>query len=126
MFNALERSGKPVLIIRGLKVIGRGQTQVATDGWVGVQMLDAEPHAAVHAWLGEQAANLAQHTYIRYSVFNGMFLELPFKDDETQAYQDADEFFDETYAVDEFNFKWGLVPDIFKDVEGYGSSRNLD
>lgn len=126
MFNALERTGKEVLIIRGLKVIGRGLSQTANHGWVGIRMLEGEPHAAVQAWLGDSHPEIAKHAYIRYSEVSGAFFQLPFKDDETQAYQDADEFFDETYAVDEFNFKWGLVPDIYKDVEGYGSSRNLD
>ena len=37
--------------------------------------------------------------------------------------QDAEAFFDGSATVDAFNFGWGMVPDHFKEVEGYAARR---
>jgi hypothetical protein len=116
--SAVSGTGKTVLVVRGLEIIGKGQTAIARGTeYVGVRLTEGK--------IMEEAKDLGivkavgfQDSYFRFSPTTGGFASWFYGDSE----EDTLKFFEELRIVDEFNLRFGLVPDEFKDVPGYRSA----
>lgn len=117
LYPAIQGVGQNVLFIRDNKVVGIGRSQIMHgDDFVGITCVDDAAKALVSE--DKEAIELLtyKHMYLSYSPITGMFIE-------TRWMNEAlDEKLEDTRVVDEFNFRWGMVPDSFKDVEGYRSA----
>ena len=118
---AISGVGKSVLIIRGTKVIGKGKSQ-GMKGYevVSITLEDAMAQALIPPnMVGETLGY--KYTYLHYSPVTGGFLGIYEND---PLWQDINKQLDDTTVVDEENFRYGVVPDHFKEVEGYRSAIN--
>ena len=114
---AVEGVGKDILFIKDNKVVGKGKSQVAYgDEWVGVSYLEGEFLEKFQLTEHVKVMSL-KHTYLRFCPFLGVFIG-----DEEKLGSDVVDIFEDVRVVDEFNFRWGMVPDTFKDVPGYRSA----
>lgn len=58
--------------------------------------------------------------HLRFCPISGMYIE-PVLDLDDEEFDNIESMFDKTYAVGEFELRYGMVPDFFKNVEGYKS-----
>jgi len=116
---AVENVGRDVLLVRDNKVIGEGRTQTSDCTVVSVEMVDDRAKALVDS--SPMVQVLAVHSPDRkyrwalfhFHAFTGRYADLP---------EDGDLYFadlENVRVVDKLNFEYGLVPDSFKEVEGY-------
>lgn len=114
---AVPSTGKTVLVIKENKVIGKGSAQLAvgTD-FVGIRFTEGE--------ILEMTKDLTvvkifehKHAYFRYSPVSGAFIGSAYDKDR----EDEFDVLQDTTVVDEFNLKYRMVPEHFKDVPGYGA-----
>lgn len=123
MNPAISGVGKHVLIIRGNHVIGKGRS-VAMRGedFVSV-VLTEESHHLIPA--DHELIQMVgyKHASIRYYPNTGGYISMGclLEDDDV-----LEDFFSDTLVVDEFHFRWGMVPDHFKTVDGYGAALTED
>ncbi len=116
---AVENVGRDVLIIRNNQVIGKGMTQTMRGvDFVSITLVDDDAKKLIPIERISDAIGY-KHTYLRYDPISGMFLEIYGNDPE---WEDVNDQLEDTLVVDEFNFRWGLCPDTFKDVPGYRSA----
>jgi hypothetical protein len=118
LFPALQNVGKTVLFIKDNKVVGKGRGQIGRgDEWHGIRIESGE--------LFEQLKDIepfntpgigTKHALIRFSPTLGSFIGFGFTDEFPQA----EEILEYVRVVDEFNLGYRMVPDTFKDTEGYG------
>lgn len=118
-YTAVGAAGREVLIIRDNKVIGKGMSQLSRNYSAFITLEDSAargliPKDRIFDEIGYR------HTYLRYCSMTGVFLSVYEGDPE---WDDINDSLKDTRIVDSFNFQWGMVPDSFKDVVGYGSSR---
>ena len=116
---AVENVGRDVLIIRNNQVIGKGMSQTMRGlDFVSITLVDDDAKKLIPI---ERICDVIgyRHTYLRYDPISGMFLEIYGNDPE---WEDINDRLEDTLVVDEFNFRWGLCPDTFKDVPGYRSA----
>lgn len=116
---AVENVGRDVLIIRNNQVIGKGMSQIMRGlDFVSITLVDDDAKKLIPI---ERISDVIgyRHTYLRYAPISGMFLEVYGNDPE---WEDVNDQLEDTLVVDEFNFRWGLCPDTFKDVPGYRSA----
>lgn len=116
---AVENVGRDVLIIRNNQVIGKGMSQTMHGlDFVSITLVDDDAKKLIPVERISDAIGY-KHTYLRYDPISGMFLEIYGNDPE---WEDINDRLEDTLVVDEFNFRWGLCPDTFKDVPGYRSA----
>ena len=116
---AVENVGRDVLIIRNNQVIGKGMSQIMRGlDFVSITLVDDDAKKLIPVERISDAIGY-KHTYLRYDPISGMFLEIYGNDPE---WEDINDRLEDTLVVDEFNFRWGLCPDTFKDVPGYRSA----
>lgn len=116
---AVENVGRDVLIIRNNQVIGKGMSQTMRGlDFVSITLVDDDAKKLIPVERISDAIGY-RHTYLRYDPISGMFLEIYGNDPE---WEDINDRLEDTLVVDEFNFRWGLCPDTFKDVPGYRSA----
>ena len=116
---AVENVGRDVLIIRNNQVIGKGMSQTMRGlDFVSITLVDDDAKKLIPVECISDAIGY-RHTYLRYDPISGMFLEIYGNDPE---WEDINDRLEDTLVVDEFNFRWGLCPDTFKDVPGYRSA----
>ena len=116
---AVENVGRDVLIIRNNQVIGKGMSQIMRGlDFVSITLVDDDAKKLIPIERISDAIGY-RHTYLRYEPISGMFLEIYGNDPE---WEDINDQLEDTLVVDEFNFRWGLCPDTFKDVPGYRSA----
>ena len=116
---AVENVGRDVLIIRNNQVIGKGMSQTMRGlDFVSITLIDDDAKKLIPIERISDAIGY-RHTYLRYDPISGMFLEIYGNDPE---WEDVNDQLEDTLVVDEFNFRWGLCPDTFKDVPGYRSA----
>ena len=116
---AVENVGRDVLIIRNNQVIGKGMSQTMRGSdFVSITLVDDDAKKLIPVERISDAIGY-RHTYLRYDPISGMFLEIYGNDPE---WEDVNDQLEDTFIVDEFNFRWGLCPDTFKAVPGYQSA----
>lgn len=120
--NALDSTGRDVLFVKNGKVVGEGRSQIGVGNeYQGCGFISGE--------LFEQLKTVApfndliipmKYLYARFSPYTGLYLGLQF----TDPYPEAEALLEDVHAVDKFYFGYGMVPDFFKSVEGYGAQKD--
>lgn len=120
MFHyAVESVGKDVLLVKDNKVIGKGRGAASRDYTVSINMVDDRAKALVDAseqvkaWSEGFFDKRYRYSFFHFSQFSGEYVG------------DNDEFYEplrDVRVVEERAFAYGMVPDTFKAVEGYGSA----
>lgn len=111
---AADRVGETVLIIRNNAVIGKGYTCLQRgDLFIGITLHDEAAQALLDISTDPDLQALGyRRIFIKYDPTTGDFLPELNLEKVCEAMKN-------TLIVDEFNFRWGMVPDKFKDVPGY-------
>ncbi len=120
--NALDSVGRDVLFIKDNKVVGKGRSQVGVSNeYQGCSFLSGElfEQIKVVAPFNDTVLTM-KHVYARFSPYSGGYLGLQFTDE----FPEAEALLEYVRAVDEHYFNFGIVPDSFKEVEGYGAERD--
>lgn len=108
--KAFNGGNNDIYLVKDNKIIGNAKWAGIKDGVVSVYFKDE----SIVSKFSNHTGIYTQYVYFYYSIYTGDFLSSNFDDD-----KEVDEFFDDTRIVDAFNLRWGMVPDSFKDVEGY-------
>lgn len=115
--RAIESLGGEVVILKEDKIVGIGRVMSSFDGeFVGVELTEGAILGMVENLGVVQTLGLDGLAF-RYSPVTGAYLGTGFWDDE-----DSDAVLGTTFAVGRFNLSHGIVPDHFKNVEGYRSA----
>jgi hypothetical protein len=109
-------SGHNILLILDNKVVGVAKHAVSCNEWCGVQVISGELHDQLAA-LDTAKVLSPKYIYPRFSPYTGMYLGTSMTD-----VPDVDALFENVRAVNEFELNFGMVPEFFKDVEGYKKS----
>lgn len=129
MFAAAQGNG-PLLLIRDNKVIGKAQMAIGRGTeWVGIRITEGEVKEEVSKLIkaateGEDLKDLdgtLRFFFPHFTYYSGLYLDIG-NLLLTEKTSEIDAYFQDIRVVNEFNFRWGLVPDVFKDVEGYRSA----
>lgn len=124
MFQAIETVGRLTLLTRGTKVLGRVHTGGMCRAEV-VILLTPELYEQLIAPVvvkRDYGYPPEKVTFLRFSPYTGEYMSNNLDDDgDIKA---VDGVFDNCRVVDEFNFGWGLVPEVFREVEGYRERMN--
>lgn len=124
--NAISSNGK-VLFIKDNKVVGEGKHYISVGDKVGVVVTSGElhdylsNHPEMETFKNSPALRDLKDFCIYFSEVTGGYLELKFED-----CSEIDEYFEDISCVSEFEFRWGMVPDIYKDVPGFRSAIEQD
>lgn len=120
MYRAVENVGREVLLIKDNKVVGEGFAAAMADGIVSIEMRDdraktlVENSTQVQAWVSSFPDKKYKWASFKFCSFTGTYL-------------DTDEVFCEALehiqVVDKFSLRYGMVPDSFKDTEGYRAAQ---
>lgn len=116
--QAINRDNFPVLIVKGSKVVGKARWSAAVDGITSMRIIEGEALAWVEKIASDHGDGVmqAKHFTPRYFDFDGSYAQRL-----EGGWEFMDEAFGETRAVSEFALHYGMVPESFKDVEGYRS-----
>lgn len=126
MHSAIENVGRSTLIIKGDKVIGKTVVSGMRGNQVAmITLSEADYNKFVKPLLQSDAdewrrpCGVAEHKLVsfRFLPWSGGFIECNIGANPSGGA--VDEWFDDVRIVDEFNLGYGMVPDLFKDVEGY-------
>lgn len=117
LYQALDNVPKEIVILKDGKKIGTGSGQIGCADFVGVRIDEGTE-------LAEKLKNLEpfkslgmKNTYTRFALVSGLFLGFSSQ----KEFPEAEAILENSYAVDAFNFSYKIVPDHFKEFEGYGS-----
>lgn len=123
MYAAADRCGNDVLIIRDNQIVGKAKSVLQRgDLFVGIELLDDAAKSLIDITKNADLQSLGyRHIYIKYDPITGNFLP-------DENFKEVREAMKDTMIVDEFNFRWGMVPEKFRDVPGYRAAclRNMD
>lgn len=115
---AVENVGKDVLVVKDNKVIGKGRSLIMHgDDWIGIRFTEGEVLEMVKNFESVKSLGL-KHNYFRYFPTSGLFWGPAFAEDDEITWT----VLGQTMVIDEFNFRFGICPDHFKQVEGYAST----
>lgn len=118
---AIDGVGKNVVVVKDDKVIAKGRS-VAMRGleYVSIQLSDEDFEKFFAAMDDSTKSVLKSIGHIRVAPVTGGFLALSL--DLEEDHKDIADQFENTNVVDHFNLTYGMVPDFFKNVEGYRSA----
>ncbi|NTV78162.1 MAG: hypothetical protein HGA25_03210 [Clostridiales bacterium] len=121
-YRAVDGVSKDILIVdKESKIIARGVSiGMRGNDFVAIR-LAKEDFEKLLSGLSDMAKSLMHSIgHIRCCPISGMFIQptLDLGDDENGIIENI---FADTYAVSEFDLRYRMVPDFFKNVEGYGS-----
>lgn len=113
MHKAINNANDGITIFKDGKVFTHARKATQLGGDVGVNLLPEYEHLIPDII---SSSNCPKHwVFLHYCAFSGVYLgafaECP----------EIDDVFEDTIAVDTFDFRWGMVPDAFKTFEGYRS-----
>lgn len=113
LFTAITTVGRDLLVIKGDKVIGKARAITQVGSHIGVMFTDGE--------ILDMVKNIDcvrsmgnKHSYFRFYALTGEYIGTY---DLTGI--GSDDILWDVYVVDEFNFRWGMVPEHFSCVPGY-------
>lgn len=110
---AVEGCGNEILIIKDNKIVGKGRAQMCTNYQVDISIEDEAGRAF---FADDFAVKILgwKNTYFRYYMTTGVYLPTFMDEPDGRG--------KETRIVDAFKLSFGMVPDSFKDIEGYNST----
>jgi hypothetical protein len=123
MFPAIASVGSDVVVLKDNKVFAKGRSVAMRErDFVSIRLQD-EDFNRLFADMTEDHKKIVNSIgHVRFDPTTGHFICLSL--DLSELYEKIDELFDGTLVVDAFNLRWGMVPDYFKDAEGYRESAN--
>jgi hypothetical protein len=111
----------PLLIILDNKVVGKTSLAVShPDGWCSVRVESGPIYEKLEQTEAVRLRGL-RYCYFRFNPETGIYLGGEFSDA-----TDHEDVLRGTRVVNKFNLNWGMVPESFKNTEGYRSSLNRD
>lgn len=116
---AIQGTGKPTLLIKDNKVLATVRVEALSSNHASVTLTEGDYAQLIKPLAPDlQCGHYPVHklVYLRFSPYSGMYLECNLDGRDAEA---VNEWFEYTRIVDEFNLHYGMVPDTFKDVEGY-------
>lgn len=108
--KAFNGGNNDIYLVKDNKIIGNAKWAGIKDGVVSVYFKDE----SIVSKFSTHTGTYSQYVFFYYSIYTGDFISSNVED-----IKEVNEFFDDTRIVDAFNLRWGMVPDSFKDVEGY-------
>lgn len=120
MHNAIETVGRSTLVIKGKEILCK-TIVVGMRGHesASINFPEAEFAKYIDPLIGDlDTGSYPRHKllFIHFSPFSGMFLD----HNSTPGGEKLDEWLEDVRIVDEMNFRYRMVPDVFKEVAGYG------
>lgn len=121
-FYAIENVGREVLLIRDKRIIGEGYSVSSSSGTISIEMRDERAKAlisdslAVKLWGERFPEKKFKYATFKFCQFTGAYLDA--------SYYDPDMLcptLSGVRVVDKMGLHYGIVPDAFKDVEGYNA-----
>ncbi len=98
-----------IILVKDNKVVAKMKPWSIRDGVISVVFEgDARDHINI-------PVKNREYYVIRYSTYTGEYLDDNFIEDDEEML----DYFENTRVCNEFELRWGMVPDSFKDVEGY-------
>lgn len=121
-YEAVRPTNEPVLVIQGNKVVGLAQPVTSDGVTVCVRMADDKTKElfaddtliAFHRMSLPRGADPWEATLFKYFMFDGTPAKM--FDDE------PDDRLKNTRIVSKYEFEYGMVPESFSEVEGFGSA----
>ncbi len=109
--KAIENGNDGITIFKDGKVFAKARKATQREGDVGIHLLPEYEYL-----IPDLGVDLPKKwVFLHYCAFSGRFLH---------AFVDTpeiDAIFEDTLAVDSFNLRFGMVPEHFKNCEGYNS-----
>lgn len=120
-FHAVIEGGKPVLIIRGNDVVGKGIVKLLspTTGCCAIALIDEKSKVIVRDTDWYKIFQKDDCIMLRYVSDTGAFYASGQHGPDDEKLKSM---FGDTCVVDELQFYLGHCPDSFKTVAGYGSA----
>ena len=121
-YRAVDGVGKDILIVdKECKIVARA-TSIGMRGndFVSIRLIK-EDFEKLLSGLSDMSKSLMHSIgHLRCCPISGMFIQptLDLGDKENEIMENI---FADTYAVGEFELRYRMVPDFFKNVEGYGA-----
>lgn len=121
-FYAIESVGREVLLIRDKRIIGEGYSRSSADGTIAIEMLDERAKAliadslAVKLWGTSFPEKKFKYSTFKFCQFTGEYIDMSHHDPYMLCPTLSD-----VRVVDKMGLHYGIVPDTFKDVEGYNA-----
>jgi hypothetical protein len=112
--------GENLLIIQNDKIVGSASVACSIGGVCGIRITDGEIAEALQQTEAVRMLGL-RYCFFRYDVHTGEYRGGEFSDATDHA-----NVLNNTRAVTEFDLKWGMVPESFKNTEGYRSALNRE
>ena len=118
---AVENVGKDIVIIKDNKIFAKGRS-VAMRGndYVSIKLCEEDQEKFFGKMDTDSKAILKSIGHIHISPYSGAFLQMSL--DYEGLHKEIEEQFENTFAVDHFNLRYGIVPDHFKTAEDYRSA----
>jgi hypothetical protein len=118
MYRAIDSVNKQVLVIKNGKIIANGiSISMRGNEFAGVRLSNANL-----TFLPDNIRQMMDIIgHLRFCPISGMYIE-PTLGLDDEEFDHIESMFDKTYAVGELELRYGMVPDFFKNVEGYKSS----
>lgn len=119
-FYAVENVGVPVLLIRDNQIIGEGYSQTSAHGMISIEMRDDRAKALIEntpqvkMWEQKFPEKKFKWSMYKFCRFTGQYLDMS-QDDPDMLCKELEG----VRVVDKQKFRYGMVPDSFKDVPGY-------
>jgi hypothetical protein len=117
-YRAVENVGREVWLIKDNKIVGEGYSGAMREGEVSIEMRDDRAKALVEnsdqvkAWGESHPEKKYKWSLFRFLTVTGTYVG------EGESFCEE---LDDILVVDKFNLRYGMVPDTFKDTEGYRS-----
>lgn len=124
MVPAIEGVGRDTLVIKGTEILFVTRVQGIRGGeCASINFHPAEYDKYIAPLIPadpDDGLTFPRHklVFIRFSLVMGLFLE----HNVWPGGEKLDEWLEDVRIVDEFNFRWGLVPASFANVEGFGQA----
>lgn len=122
IYRAVDGVSKDVLVVnKECKVIARG-TSIAMRGndFVSIRLIKEDFDKLLGGLSDMSKSVMHSIGHLRCCPISGMFIQptLDLGDEENEIMENI---FNDTYVVSEFDLRFRMVPDFFKEVDGYGA-----
>jgi hypothetical protein len=116
---AIEGVAKPVVVIKDNKIVAKGVSVLKRgDDWVSIKLSqeDVEKYLFMIPSSIKEIMDSVGHIHV--SPLTGIFLQTSFILDDDLC-EEVEKIFENSYTVDHFNLRYGMVPKNFENAEDY-------
>lgn len=112
-YNSAITSGNNLLVIKNDRVIGKASVTTKRGSEVSVRFTEGEIVDLI------KDLELVKSVGLKYSYFRFLEFTGGYGGTDQQTGAGGDDILWDVSVVDEFNFRWGMVPEHFSCVPGY-------